>query len=212
MNNKKTDRTISKNLKNSPSSFSLKLKREELIRLNEAKEILKAEKGKYTLAEELIRLEKAKELLFPLKEKYKLTFDELKELIEEKAVTEEILFPISIFNSKLTVLESTVKYLKEEKELSLRKISSLINRDERNIWHIFDSANKKYSDKFNIKDSKLWIPVSIFSDSKLSAQESLVVYLKDKQNLSYHEIAVLLERNDRTIWTVYSRARKKNAK
>lgn len=50
---------------------------------------------------------------------------------------------------------------------------------------------------------------SIFRDRMLSVLEVLVEYLKDKKELSYHEIAVLLNRDDRTIWTVYSRVKKK---
>lgn len=50
---------------------------------------------------------------------------------------------------------------------------------------------------------------AIFRDRKLSVLEVLVEYLKDKKELSYHEIAVLLNRDDRTIWTVYNRVKKK---
>lgn len=50
---------------------------------------------------------------------------------------------------------------------------------------------------------------SIFRDRKLSVLEALVEYLKDQKKMSYHEIAVLLNRNDRTIWTVYNRSKKK---
>ena len=42
--------------------------------------------------------------------------------------------------------------------------------------------------------------------------ESTVVFLKDKCKLSYHEIAVLLNRDDRTIWTSYNKAKKKGGK
>lgn len=56
------------------------------------------------------------------------------------------------------------------------------------------------------------IPSSIFKDRKLKVLEILVEWLKDEKNLSYHEIAVLLNRNDRTIWTVYNRAKKKRKK
>ena len=156
--------------------------------------------------DDLANLESAKGLLLQIKEKYKLTFDDLKTLLEE-----ELTFPVSILNSKLTVLESVVKYLKEEKNLSLRKISEIIGRDERNIWHAYDNAKKKYSERFVLKDTKFWIPLSIFINTKLSALESIVYYLKDEFSMSYHEIALLLKRDDRTIWTVYQRARKKNA-
>lgn len=56
------------------------------------------------------------------------------------------------------------------------------------------------------------IPVSVISDRSLATLESVVEYLKEKKNLSYHEIAVLLKRDDRTVWTCYSRAKKKRAK
>jgi hypothetical protein len=39
--------------------------------------------------------------------------------------------------------------------------------------------------------------------------ESVVFYMKDDLEKSYHEIAVYLNRDDRTIWTVYNRALKK---
>jgi len=157
--------------------------------------------------EELVNLEKAKKLLLPIKEKYKLTFDELEKLVDEK-----LFFPTTILNKKLTVLESVVKYLKEEQSVSLRRISNLLGRDERNIWHICNRARKKYPKRFVIKKTKFWIPVAIFSDKKLSALEAIVSYIKEELSLTYHEIALLLKRDDRTIWTVYQRARKKNVK
>jgi DNA-directed RNA polymerase specialized sigma24 family protein len=43
----------------------------------------------------------------------------------------------------------------------------------------------------------------------VSILESIVAYMKDARGLSYHEIALILNRNDRTIWTVYNRTAKK---
>ena len=56
------------------------------------------------------------------------------------------------------------------------------------------------------------IPSFIFQNRKLSVLESLVVYMKEEYEMNFHQIAMILNRDDRTIWTVYSRARKKNAK
>lgn len=53
------------------------------------------------------------------------------------------------------------------------------------------------------------IPVNIFRNRDLAVLESLVKYMKEELKMSYAEIASELNRNDRTIWTVYSRARKK---
>jgi len=53
------------------------------------------------------------------------------------------------------------------------------------------------------------IPISVLRDRSLKPLEAIVEYLKDIQGLTYHEIAELLNRDDRTIWTVYNRAKKK---
>lgn len=60
-----------------------------------------------------------------------------------------------------------------------------------------------------IKDKGLTIPSSIFRDRELSVLEAIAVYLKDSRNMRYAEIARLLNRDDRTIWTAYNRAKGK---
>ena len=54
------------------------------------------------------------------------------------------------------------------------------------------------------------IPTSIFRDSGLAPLEAITEHLKDNLGMSFHEIAVLLNRDDRTIWTCYHRAKKKH--
>ena len=179
-----------------------KLSEKEREIFRKAKELVLPEKKVLTYSD-LIQFETAKEILIPIKEKYKVSLEELFALMHE-----ELFFPAEIVNKKLTILEAVVKYLKEEEELSLSEISKNIKRDERNVWHIYDNARKKHSEKFVVKEVKFWIPIGIFSE-KLSALESIVFYLKEKFSLTYHEIAILLKRDDRTIWTVYQRAKKK---
>lgn len=53
------------------------------------------------------------------------------------------------------------------------------------------------------------IPSFIFRDRRLKVLEAIVEYMKENLNLGYKEIAVLLNRNERTIWTVYNRVKKK---
>jgi len=55
------------------------------------------------------------------------------------------------------------------------------------------------------------VPLSLFRDRSLSVLEVLSEYLKDKLNYSYHEIATMLNRDDRTIWTAYKKSVKKQA-
>ncbi|MBW2993590.1 hypothetical protein KY317_03385 [Candidatus Woesearchaeota archaeon] len=120
--------------------------------------------------------------------------------------------PGHIFTKKITLLESTVKYLKENLNLNYKKIAELVNRDQRNIWQIYHSAKQKFPSKFTVKKSKFMIPVSILADKKFSALEAFVAYLKDNLGLSYHEIAILTKRDDRTIWTACHRHRKKSTR
>ncbi|MBI2664487.1 hypothetical protein HYX10_04050 [Candidatus Woesearchaeota archaeon] len=55
--------------------------------------------------------------------------------------------PASIFQDrKLSVLEAAVAHLKE-KGLKLVEISSLLNRDQRNIWSIYNKATKKWKNR-----------------------------------------------------------------
>ncbi|MEM4268387.1 MAG: sigma factor-like helix-turn-helix DNA-binding protein [Candidatus Woesearchaeota archaeon] len=58
-------------------------------------------------------------------------------------------------------------------------------------------------------DRQIQIPVEIFKDRGVAVLESLVEYLKDTYGLSYAEIGRLLNRNERTVWTVYRRAKEK---
>jgi len=68
--------------------------------------------------------------------------------------------------------------------------------------------------KIKKKEEYISIPSYILKDRTLSVLEALVEYLKEKLNLTYHEISILINRDERNIWTVYSRAKKKreNAK
>ena len=53
------------------------------------------------------------------------------------------------------------------------------------------------------------LPVSIFNE-RLGMLESASLYLKDELKLSFNDIARLLKRNYKTIWTSYNMAKKKN--
>lgn len=60
--------------------------------------------------------------------------------------------------------------------------------------------------------SSLAIPTSIFKNRKLSVLEAIVVHLKEKKKMTYAQIARLLSRDDRTVWTAYQRSLKKRGK
>ncbi len=164
--------------------------------------IYKKLKKEYNISDEdLKKFYKVKQFLD------KLTPEIIKDL-EKK----EIEIPIVIFSKKLSCLESVVKYLRENFELSNKEIGKLTKRSEKTIWQAYNSGRRKSSLKFKVKFSKYYIPVNVLSDRKLSVLESIVKYLRENFDLSFSEIGRLLYRDSRTIWTVYSRARKKYGK
>jgi len=118
-------------------------------------------------------------------------------------------FPLSILkNRKLAVLESIVKYLKEERKLYLHQIAQILNRNDRTIWTVYSRAKQKV--KTNKKTQhENFIPLSMLRDRSVSVFEAIVEYLIEVRGLSYQAIAELTNRNPRTIWTIYSRVRKK---
>ncbi len=121
--------------------------------------------------------------------------------------------PIEIFSDRaLGVLESVVKYLHDNLALSFNEIAVLLNRDNRTIWGSYSKAYSKMSKPFRILRSRYTLPIEIFSNRALGVLESLVVYLRDSLTLSFHDIAVLLNRDDRTVWTSYRRAKRKFTK
>jgi len=127
-------------------------------------------------------------------------------VIKKKPKAVEI--PVCIFNDKLSALETIVKYLKENLNLRYSEIAKLLNRNDRTIWTTYSNSRKKFSKRFVVKENKFFIPVSIISNRSLSVLESIVSYMKDNFNLRYSQIALLLCRDQRTIWTVYNRRRK----
>ena len=60
--------------------------------------------------------------------------------------------------------------------------------------------------------NQISIPVEILSDRSVATLEAVTEYMFDVLHLSYHEIALLLKRDDRTIWTCYHRAKSKRNK
>ena len=135
----------------------------------------------------------------------------INELLELPSQGEEIKVPISVFkNDYLSSLENIVKYLRENLLLSFKQIAALTNRNEIALAVTYRNAKRKLAEKFVVTEiSPYSIPVAILQDRNISVLENVAAYLKDTFGLTYHKIAVLLNRDDRTIWTVYQRAKKK---
>ena len=60
--------------------------------------------------------------------------------------------------------------------------------------------------------SNIWIPSNVLRDNSISVLEAIIEFLKEKKGLTYHEIGELINRDERNVWTVYNRAKKKRKK
>src|SRR3989338_4390489 len=146
---------------------------------------------------------KLKQAYAALKPKYADTA----EILQRK----ELFLPDFIFSKKISSLEAISKYLIENCGLSIKQASLLLNRTNKNIWYAYNSSKKKL-DGFEETRVKLAIPIIIFQNSDLSVLENIVAYLKDELSLKYSQIARILHRDDRTVWSVYRKASKKKIK
>ena len=154
-----------------------------------------------------IEKESIKNVIKDLITKYNITKEDFSSLFEIEDSTD---LPISIFNNtKLSGLETITKYLREDKKLKFSEIAFYLHRDSRTIWSAYHTSQKKFPASLEVKKSDIKIPLNKLSDRSFSILESLVAFLKNNYHLSLHEIAVLLKRNDRTIWTVLSRYKQK---
>ncbi|MEK6822288.1 MAG: hypothetical protein AABY13_00540 [Nanoarchaeota archaeon] len=145
-------------------------------------------------------------LLQHLKEGHGASDVELRSIV----ATQESMLPSSIFaNDHLSALETIVKFLKENRNFTLHRIATVLHRDDRSIWTTYNNASKKMKGALNAEPSSFFVPAQIFAERNLSVLETLTQHLKDRLGMSYHDIAVALHRDDRTIWTVYKRAQKK---
>jgi len=142
-----------------------------------------------------------------LKERYNLKDKDIKEIIK-KSKEKEIFLPVSIFKNDLSTLEVVIKYLREDYHFNFKKIAFLLNRSYVSNYNTYKRALKK-NITIITSESRIKIPVSIFKDKKYSALEALVKFLKEEFQLRYSEIALLLNLDQRTIWTVYKRCRSK---
>ncbi|RLG24330.1 hypothetical protein DRN85_07820 [Methanosarcinales archaeon] len=129
----------------------------------------------------------------------------------EYNINQVVLLPIDVFNNdSLSSLETVTKYMKEELNYRFRDIALLLNRSQKTVWDAYNDSRKKMDSRFSLdKDIRFLIPSIVFRDRSVSFLEALTEYLKDNLNLRYCQIASLLNRDPRTIWTVYHRAKNK---
>jgi hypothetical protein len=154
----------------------------------------------------LSREERAEILAVQLKENGLLSCETLKKILGKEFI------PLLVFRTnKLAPLEALVKYLKEELSLSYHEIAVLTARNDRTIWKTYKNASKK-EEKNDYSASEIFIPAEVFASRKLSILESLISHLIEKKKLRMPKIASIIGKDNRMLWTIYARAKKKRNK
>lgn len=122
----------------------------------------------------------------------------------------KINLPISIFdNINLSPSETIIKYLRENLGYDYNTISSVLNRDYQSVYTTYKRTLKKLNGRLIPYETKYNIPLILIRDRSLSVSEHIVKHLKEDYNLKYADIAKMLKRDSKTIWTLYKRANEK---
>ncbi len=142
----------------------------------------------------------------------------IKSLEEKGLSTDEILtlflspdttsFPPTIFSRKLSPLEAVTKYLHEAIDMDFKAISFQISRSPQALKRAYNNALDKQPTPFKPEQHRHMVPISALK-ANLSILEAVVAYLIDKHSLRYADVAQLLKRDARTVWTVYQRSQEK---
>lgn len=127
--------------------------------------------------------------------------------------------PVGIFRSELGPLEAVVKYARDVLQLSVQAVSRFTGRTPSTVSISYRNAKAPLVLDLELKDinfrklrvprNSLLIPASAFV-ADLSVLEAVCLHLHTRVGLRYADIARLLHRDQRTVYTVVSRARRKS--
>lgn len=133
-----------------------------------------------------------------LKEKHQLTGRDIKEeLFGEK-------IPSDAYACDLTPLQTAAKYLSEHLGKHTEEIAELLGRTAAEVQRLLTAAQNHPP----LVTTGVPLPATLFADRTLSAAEHLVHALQQRGR-SVQEIATLLNKHERTIWTLHYRAQEK---
>jgi len=131
----------------------------------------------------------------------------LSKLSEQVALHKENSIPVSIFNTDLFPLEAIVRFLRESQQKGTNEIARLLCKKPASVSEAYRNSKSK---NFSFKSSDVFIPILEFQNNPdLSVLEVVVTCLRSN-NLKFKEIANLLGKDPKTVWTCHNRAKKKN--
>lgn len=131
----------------------------------------------------------------------------LSKLSEQVNLHKENSIPVSIFNTDLPPLEAIVRFLRESQQKGTNEIARLLCKKPASVSEAYRNSKSK---EFKFKSTDVFIPILEFQNNPdLSVLEVVVTCLRSN-NLKFKEIANLLGKDPKTVWTCHNRAKKKN--
>jgi DNA-binding CsgD family transcriptional regulator len=90
-------------------------------------------------------------------------------------------------------------------EDALKQLLKMLIRHSRERLNL---SREQILNYYNNPSGAISVPINVFS-TPISPAESICKYLKEECNLTYHEIGVVLDRDERSIWVSYHNSLKK---
>jgi len=120
-----------------------------------------------------------------------------------------LFIPVSVFGTRLGVLETVCIYLKDNCKKSWTEIAKTLRKSPKTIFASYSKAKRKHPAPLLV-ESPLLLPVSELAANSgvLGPLESLTFYLHSL-GISCSEIARMVQRNPQTIFTSLRRANAK---
>jgi len=150
-------------------------------------------------------LQQLREAYALLRKEHNLSYEDILQQLQQIETT----IPSSVFTRQLSGLETITKYLKENQRLELKEIARRLNRTYRTVWGAYHASQQKYPALLTASPTPHHLPLSIFSERKLSVLETITHYLRAQHKLRYSQIAKILHRDPRTIWVTEHNAQGK---
>jgi len=144
---------------------------------------------------------------FSLTEDEKLLFFEFLQFIRQRRGGQPpaLGIPLSVFNLRLSIQETIVKYLREELRYGYKTIAQILHRKPGPIGITYRNARRKMPERLDLS-SQDSLPLDIFSD-RLTTFESVVHHLKETRGCAFKDIAALLHRHYRAVWKEWNQAK-----
>ncbi len=150
-------------------------------------------------------LQQLKEAYALLRKEHQLSYEDILKQLQQVETT----IPTTAFIRQLSSLETITKYLKENQHLELKEIARRLNRTYRTVWGAYHASERKHPAPLSPSPTPYHLPLSIFSERNLSVLETITHYLRTQHKLRYSQIAKILHRDPRTIWTTEHHAQRK---